>query len=213
MLEYCFAKAHLAGKPSYSTITNQRSLREYIELRKREYRLSKPEYFPTKARPSTDEQLDLSELDPYTRRKVLNIIQQNKMLENMLADLTERAINNSRKHPIRVADAIRLGPDPKNGSLQLPNNFTSNTNKRNRTENTDISDDNSNIDITLVINIIKRLLDLVEIDDPNRTRATLFWEYISDDRILTAEWNGGEQEMLISPKELTELNLLLTKVC
>ncbi|AOE88105.1 hypothetical protein THL1_5558 [Pseudomonas sp. TCU-HL1] len=165
------------GGPAYSTIANSNSkARMYVDLRIREYQ-TKLLSRPIRSTPFPDSKLDIPSLE--FKRTLADLEQRNKLLQIMLEDLKERLTFATRGRPTRIGAAIHLGPDPVTGALQVPTDENS--------PGAFITQNSLNDEIQLALEVLRRILILIDDRDPLRSTASLSWQSHDGRRYLRAE--------------------------
>lgn len=186
------------GGPAYSTIANKNAkARPYITLRIKEYHATKnkPDA-PTLA--SEQRSININNMDPLTRRMVQDLLQRNQLLQEMMEDLKKRAILDTRQVAYDTARAIGMGVDPLTGALPYPDkNIKRTFNSANKPIN-GVEYFECPVEI---VHIVRRLLKLVDIHDPDKRQATVNWETYDDKYYLRAE-TEAEEVTLITEIEL-----------
>ncbi len=186
------------GGPAYSTIANKNSKsRPYILLRIKEYQRSKNK--PDSSILSSEQcAIDINNMDPPTRRMIHELIQRNQLLQGMMEDLKKRAILDTRQVAHDTAQTISMGVDPSTGALPYPDksikmvSYPSNK-PINGTKNIECPVE--------VVHIVRRLLNLVDSQDPDKRQALVNWEAYEDKYYLCAE-TEVEEIILITEIEL-----------
>ncbi len=187
------------GGPSYSTIANtDAKAKPYVDLRIAEYAQKQKKGVSQPKKSTSKRTIDTSTLDPVTSRMVHDLQQRNQMLEEMLKDLKDRALMETRKSPHRTAEAIALGVDPATGGLAIPERKEKEVNEQSHPALLKSSTPSCPNE---VLEVVRRLLTLIDPDDPLKNTAQLSWDKHHDHPYLLADQDAGKQT-LISPREL-----------
>ncbi|CAH6895099.1 conserved hypothetical protein [Vibrio chagasii] len=195
-----YATEHF-GRPKRQTVMNSTKLKSYIDLRISEYKTKRKELFPIKPHNKSARELDMSGLDPTMRRKVADLQQRCNMLQNILEDLKERAVINTRISPHPTAQAIAVGASPSHGNLQIVQQATSQELPPGLSQQ---SAEPNHSYPAVASSVLGRLITLLDDADPHHQSATLSWESHRDHRFMQAMLGDGPQT-LISPDELEEI--------
>ncbi|MBC7000997.1 hypothetical protein BIZ37_00395 [Photobacterium sp. BZF1] len=196
------------GGPAYSTIANSNSkAKPYIDLRIKEYQAAYPVKTPNIKATLGTRTIDVSALDPSTRRMVMDLQQRNQLLEGIQKDLEKRVLQETRQAPHDTAQAITMGVDPVTGGLPVPER----TGKQ-VTGSTPavLPDSASQAYPREVIKVIRRLLEMVDPDDPDRQEATVRWSQHQGQPYLLGE-TEIEEAVLVTETELPVLAAWLEK--